>query len=132
MKNKKRFIYFSAVIMTCILGITCLSSCQNDDEENVDIVKAIIVEVDSTPCIVNIEWPEPYSITGMSIKEENSSEWQKVPLTRINGFTYEPGYYYTLKVKKVIPANPPADGSSRNYILIEVLKKEKDSSSKED
>ena len=73
MKNMKRLIYFSAVIMTCILGITCLSSCQNDDEENVYIVKAIIVEVDSTPCIVHIEWPEPYSITGMSIKEENSS-----------------------------------------------------------
>lgn len=124
MKNMKRYIYCVAVIMTCLFGITCLSSCLNDDED-VDIVKTIIIEVDSTPCTVYIEWPEPCSISGMRIKEENSSEWQKVPLSRIVGFTYEPGYFYTLKVKKVILANPPADGGSRNYTLIEVLRKRK-------
>lgn len=32
MKNMKRYIYFTAVIMTCMLGITCLSSYLNDDE----------------------------------------------------------------------------------------------------
>ena len=37
MKNMKRFIYFVAVIMTCLLGITCLSSCLNDDE-GMDVV----------------------------------------------------------------------------------------------
>lgn len=38
MISTKRYIYFVAVIMTCLLGITCLSSCLNDDAD-VDSIK---------------------------------------------------------------------------------------------
>ena len=127
MINMKRCIYFTAVIMTCLLGITCLSSCLNNDED-VDVVKNVILEVDSHPCAVYpipsgiIELPLP----GMKIKEENSKEWQDESQYAIEGFTFEPGYFYTVKVKKTILANPPADSGNVRYKLIEVLKKEKD------
>ena len=127
----KRLICFAAVILTCLFGITCLSSCLNDDED-MDVVKNIILEVDSHPCTVNPEWGVPTPIPGMSIKEENSSEWKKVPQSTVEGFTFETGYLYILKVKKTILANPPADSGNVRYQLIEVLKKEKDSSYKED
>ena len=128
----KKCTYFTAVIMTCLLGITCLSSCLNDDDD-VDIVKNIIMNVDSEPCEV---YPFGWEITspapGMKIKEENSKEWQNESQYAIEGFTFEPGYFYTLKVKKTILANPPADSGNVRYQLIEILKKEKDSSYKED
>ncbi|MDR5590036.1 DUF4377 domain-containing protein [Christiangramia sp. SM2212] len=43
----------------------------------------------------------------------------------IEGFEYELGYVYDLKVKKITLENPPADGSSIKYILVNVRHKEK-------
>ncbi len=43
----------------------------------------------------------------------------------IVGFQYEEGFIYTLKVRVEKVENPPADGSSRGYTLIEVISKEK-------
>lgn len=126
----KRIVYFAAFIMTCLLGVTSLSSCKDEDE--VDVVKNILVEVNSYPCTVTVEWGEPTPIPGMSIMVENSKTWEKVAQGRIEGFTYEPGYFYTLSVKKTILANPPADASNVRYQLIEVVKKEMDPSYKED
>ncbi len=42
----------------------------------------------------------------------------------IEGFDYEWGYTYDLKVKKEFVKNPPADGSSIRYILEEVALKQ--------
>lgn len=61
--------------------------------------------------------------TAMKIKEGNSKEWQNEPQYAIEGFTYEPGYFYTLKVKKTILANPSVDGSNRRYELIKIISK---------
>ena len=124
----KRCIYFTAVIMTCLLGITCLLSCLNNDDD-VDVVKNIIMEVDSHPCeVYPFGWEDTSPAPGMKIKEENSKEWQNESQYAIEGFTFEPGYFNTLKVKKTILANPPADSGNVRYQLIEILKKEKDPS----
>jgi hypothetical protein len=42
----------------------------------------------------------------------------------IEGFQYEEGFVYTLKVRVEKVENPPADGSSRKYTLIEVISKD--------
>ncbi|MFT4778684.1 MAG: hypothetical protein ACJAU0_002066 [Flavobacteriales bacterium] len=55
---------------------------------------------------------------GLSIKSEPYSEY-------IEGFNFEWGYTYTLKIKETELRNPPADGSSSNYQLIKVLSKKK-------
>ncbi|MDY7394838.1 DUF4377 domain-containing protein [Aureibaculum sp. 2210JD6-5] len=41
----------------------------------------------------------------------------------IEGFNYELGYLYSLKIKKETLENPPADGSSIRYKLIEEVSK---------
>ena len=42
----------------------------------------------------------------------------------IEGFEFEPGHNYTLRVRIEDVASPPADASSLRYTLLEVVKKE--------
>lgn len=54
----------------------------------------------------------------------NTHKWNMF-YDRIEGFQHQLGYVYTLKVEKRFIENPPADGSSYLYSLIDVLSKEK-------
>jgi len=60
----------------------------------------------------------------MLIKEKIVDDWSNF-YDNIEGFTYEEGYEYLLNVKIKKINNPPADGSSFKYILIEVFEKKK-------
>ncbi len=53
--------------------------------------------------------------------------WQNF-YTKIEGFEYEPGYIYRVKVavESLNPKTVPADASAKRYELIEVLEKEAD------
>ncbi|WP_167619582.1 META domain-containing protein [Maribellus sediminis] len=51
--------------------------------------------------------------------------WQNF-YSKIEGFEYEPGFIYKLKVKEEQLENVPADASSIKYILVEVLEKRED------
>jgi heat shock protein HslJ len=46
--------------------------------------------------------------------------------SRIEGFTYEAGYLYKLRIRKEMLENVPADASSIRYVLVEVLEKTRD------
>jgi hypothetical protein len=56
------------------------------------------------------------------VKEGEAKTWSYM-YQSVEGFTYEPGYEYVLKVKKKKVANPPADASSIRYILEKVVSK---------
>ena len=56
------------------------------------------------------------------VKEGEAKIWSYM-YQSVEGFTYEPGYEYVLKVKKEKVANPPADASSIRYILEKVVSK---------
>jgi len=43
----------------------------------------------------------------------------------VEGFDFQWGYSYTLKVIETTLANPPMDGSSKHYKLVKVISKEK-------
>ena len=60
----------------------------------------------------------------LQVKEKASEDWTNF-YTNIEGFTYEPGYEYVLKVKTEKIANPPADGSSIKYTLVKQVSKTK-------
>lgn len=60
----------------------------------------------------------------LQVKEKASENWTNF-YTNIDGFTYEPGYEYVLKVKTEKIANPPADGSSIKYTLVKQVSKTK-------
>lgn len=55
------------------------------------------------------------------------NQWQNF-YSKIEGFDYEPGFIYKLRVKEETRSNVPADASSLQYTLIEVLAKEADMS----
>ena len=57
-------------------------------------------------------------------KNPSDTAWQYF-YDAIEGFTYEPGYTYTLEVSSAKVENPPADASSIQYKLVKVIKKEK-------
>lgn len=54
-----------------------------------------------------------------------SKKWELF-YDQIEGFTYEPGYLYKIKVRTDTIENPPADASSIRYTLVEVLEKKQD------
>jgi len=60
----------------------------------------------------------------MLIKEKIVDEWTTF-YDQIEGFEYEEGYEYLLNVKIKTIKNPPADGSSLKYTLVEVFEKKK-------
>lgn len=60
----------------------------------------------------------------LQVKEKPTESWTNF-YTNIEGFTYEPGYEYVLKVKTEKIANPPMDGSSIKYTLIKQVSKTK-------
>ena len=74
--------------------------------------------------------PETADCTGVApmkclqVKEKESDSWQNF-YTNIEGFTYEPGYEYVLKVKTEKIENPPMDGSSIKYTLVKQVSKTK-------
>jgi heat shock protein HslJ len=56
------------------------------------------------------------------VKEDPNAEWTFF-YDRIEGFEYEPGYEYELRVMEEKIANPPADASAIRWTLLEVVKK---------
>jgi hypothetical protein len=57
------------------------------------------------------------------VREGATAEWRKF-YGSINGFTHEEGFRYRIRVERSRVANPPADGSSYRYRLVELLSKE--------
>lgn len=60
----------------------------------------------------------------LQIKEEGKTDWTFF-YDKIEGFDYEEGFFYKIKVNVMAVDNPPADGSSLKYKLIEILDKSK-------
>jgi hypothetical protein len=59
----------------------------------------------------------------MQIKEEGSTDWKNFGQS-IEGFTYEAGVEYVVEVKIYNIENPPADASSKRYVLIRIISKQ--------
>lgn len=58
----------------------------------------------------------------MLVKENLDDDWELF-YDEIEGFTYEPGFNYSLLVGWREIRNPPADGSSREYWLIRLVQR---------
>jgi heat shock protein HslJ len=59
----------------------------------------------------------------LQIKEGKADRAWKLHYSPIQGFDYEPGYTYRLRIRETVVANPPADGSSVIWTLIAVESK---------
>ena len=58
----------------------------------------------------------------MLVKEREEDSWRNF-YYRIEGFSYEEGFAYELRVRVLPVENPPADASSLRYVLEEVVTK---------
>jgi hypothetical protein len=58
----------------------------------------------------------------LQVREAADRPWQYF-YSDIEGFTFEPGFDYELRVREEKVANPPADGSSLRWTLVRVVSK---------
>ena len=94
------------------MGLLFVFSCGKDNEKTIFVADATVIcsGVGLQKCL--------------QIKENETDDWKNL-YTNIEGFDYEEGYSYKLKVEITDIENPPADSSSKKYILLEVLEKTK-------
>ena len=108
------------VSVATVLFILLLASCSDDDDVE---TSTMIVEIDSESNLFhdNTGSLEP----GMWVREEGKKNWEKWPQYRIEGFSFEEGYYTKLQIIKKIDHNYDGydGGSSTSYQLQKILEK---------
>ena len=55
----------------------------------------------------------------MQVRRSSDSDWELF-YGQIEGFTFEPGYTYRLRVRVTPAESAPADASTLRYVLVEV------------
>ena len=116
---KRTHFYFITSILLALFTFA-ISSCSDDDK--IEVVN-MIVEIDSEPVIFYdvVTKEEP----GMWVREEGKKNWEKWPQYRIEGFSFEEGYYTKLQIIKRIDHKYDGydGGSSTSYQLQKILEK---------
>lgn len=116
---KRTHFYFITSILLALFTFA-ISSCSDDDK--IEVVN-MIVEIDSEPVIFYdiVTKEEP----GMWVREEGKKKWEKWPQDRIEGFSFEEGYYTKLQIIKKIDHNYDGydGGVPKSYQLQKILEK---------
>ena len=116
---KRTHFYFITSILLALFTFA-ISSCSDDDDVE---TSTMIVEIDSEPVIFYdiVTKEEP----GMWVREEGKKNWNKWPQYRIEGFSFEEGYYTKLQIiKKFDHRLEGQDGGSPiSYQLQKILEK---------
>ena len=116
---KRTHFYFITSILLALFTFA-ISSCSDDDK--IEVVN-MIVEIDSEPVIFYdiVTKEEP----GMWVREEGKKNWNKWPQDRIEGFSFEEGYYTKLQIIKRIDHKYDGydGGNSTSYQLQMILEK---------
>ena len=116
---KRTHFYFITSILLALFTFA-ISSCSDDDK--IEVIK-MTIEIDSEPVIFYdiVTKEEP----GMWVREEGKKNWEKWPQYRIEGFSFEEGYYTKLQIiKKFDHRLEGQDGGSPiSYQLQKILEK---------
>ena len=116
---KRTHFYFITSILLALFTFV-ISSCSDDDK--IEVIK-MTIEIDSEPVIFYdvVTKEEP----GMWVREEGKKNWNKWPQYRIEGFSFEEGYYTKLQIiKKFDHRLEGQDGGSPiSYQLQKILEK---------
>jgi hypothetical protein len=103
--------------------VILVTGCKKDD----NATRVVMMKVASKLVKTGLNPPAPPNsptvIDVMSVTEQETGEHYLLNLGQIEGFTYVEGFEYTLKVQKTTIKNPPADGSSISFKLIQVVSK---------
>lgn len=93
-------------------------------KENSDKVSEINMSVSSQTGIMYdlFDTDRQYPMECMLVMVQGGEDvWQTLPFGAVEGFVYQRGHEYELRVRRTILANPPLDGSDRTYSLIRIL-----------
>jgi hypothetical protein len=100
------------VLFFVIAPVSCQSVASPDEE-------VLVLEV--APQTVTCQGEGVHEC--LRVREPPETEWRNF-FGSIEGFTHETGHRYLIRVARRRVANPPADGSSFEYRLLEVLEDE--------
>lgn len=128
MKTK---IYLRTLLIAFV-SIFGLIACLNEDEPK-DITKEVTMYVSSETGIMYdlFDSEGEFPIECMLVKEQREDKYRPLAFSGIQGFEYEKGYEYDLRVNKTTLENPPADGSIYKYQLVRIVEKRQVGSPKE-
>lgn len=97
------------------------TSCGNDEPK--DKTKDIMMSVSEEPGVMYDLFDDEGKYPMMCLRvmdEDFPGEWRNLALTAIEGFEYQIGHMYTIRVRRTILANPPADASAYTYKLLSI------------
>lgn len=102
---------FTGLLMLCLIG------CSKDSDRSIMRInfytETCIGERAGATCLL-VQFDEQLDTDMWSYFNEP-----------IEGFQYQEGYIYRLRVRKETIKDPPMDGSSMRFILLDVLSKQK-------
>jgi hypothetical protein len=106
------------VISYLIIGFAlfCIS-CSDTNSETKHETKKLFLNSSPVDCVGIV--PQKC----IQVKENESEEWRFF-YDEIENFTFEEGYFYEIIVEIINVENPPADSSSKKYMLVEIISKE--------
>ncbi|GAB4163471.1 MAG: hypothetical protein Fur0021_38610 [Candidatus Promineifilaceae bacterium] len=117
---KKSYKLLLALLLAAIVAVGCTAA--PGDEPGA-------IELTATPEIITLyvaaETAECVGVapqTCLLVRTDPNGEWEMFYDT-IEGFNYEAGYAYELRVNKIQVENPPADASAVKYELLEMVSK---------
>ena len=106
------------------VSLVCLIAAACTQEGPKDKIREIYVEV-SSETGVTYHWGDDrceHPIECMLVKlPDNPDVWQPMLFGKIEGFVYERGHAYYLRVRRTTLADPPADASCFTYSLLKIL-----------
>ncbi len=114
-----KFLNYFLVLLLSLCTLSC--SDENDDHDWFE-EKIIYISSEIVPVYI---FGEPSEVDGMLVKIEGTNQWKAYPTTFIEGFEFEPGYIYSLKVKIIHIGNPPQDDYNVQFKLISLISKTK-------
>lgn len=112
---------FLGMLLMAFFAVAGLTSCSSDDDDvKEDVVTDIIMEVSNT---VTVTHPTTDNPTGeyMNVREKGTEKWMNLAMGRIEGFEYEYGHQYELKVRKTRVGDRLVDGSMYTYKLLQII-----------
>lgn len=108
----------------CFIGIFIIGlfvGCNENEEDWSEIVTMYV----SSEVGEYVPWGVPEEVEpskGLMVKEEGKDTFYVIgPLSVIEGFVYEEGSEYCLRVEKFHLSDPPMDGANVSYRLVEIL-----------
>lgn len=114
--------YIACSIAICIIGLCMfMTSCSGDDADRIVVLN---ISPELVPVGVRPPGNADDKVKLMECIVDGTNETFYISPNRIEGFEYVEGFKYKVRVRITNIDNPPADGYTEIYELVEVISKE--------